>query len=120
MRGFKSHDAADRFCRQHGELRNLLRPRRRYNQIVSASLRRSRFAKSAAIALKDVDLVRELPYGPAANERPHQRPDRCQHPTYTPFSSKDSPCACGGVHRCCKCRIGTCEIITAGDFRPHH
>ncbi|MGI4799157.1 MAG: IS6 family transposase [Janthinobacterium lividum] len=27
MRGFKSHDAASRFCREHGELRNLLRPR---------------------------------------------------------------------------------------------
>ena len=34
MRGFKSHDAAARFCREHGELRNLLRPRRRHNQIV--------------------------------------------------------------------------------------
>jgi hypothetical protein len=52
MRGFQSHDAADRFCREHGELRNLLRPRRRHNQIVSASLRRSRFAKGAAIALE--------------------------------------------------------------------
>jgi hypothetical protein len=27
MRGFKRHDAASRFCREHGELRNLLRPR---------------------------------------------------------------------------------------------
>jgi putative transposase len=51
MRGFKSHDAAERFCREHGELRNLLRPRRRYNQIVSASLRRARFAKATCIAL---------------------------------------------------------------------
>jgi putative transposase len=51
MRGFKSHDAAARFCREHGELRNLLRPRRRHNQIVPASLRRSRFAKAAEIAL---------------------------------------------------------------------
>ena len=51
MRGFKSHDAASRFCREHGELRNLLRPRRRHNQIVSASLRRSRFAKATRIAL---------------------------------------------------------------------
>jgi putative transposase len=40
MRGFKSPDAASRFCREHGELRNLLRPRRRHNQIVPASLRR--------------------------------------------------------------------------------
>lgn len=52
MRGFKSHDAADRFCREHGELRNLLRPRRRHNQFVSASARRSRFTNAAGIALK--------------------------------------------------------------------
>jgi transposase-like protein len=44
MRDFQSHDAAGRFCREHGELRNLLRPRRRHNQLVSASLSRSRFA----------------------------------------------------------------------------
>ncbi|MGI4801288.1 MAG: DDE-type integrase/transposase/recombinase [Janthinobacterium lividum] len=34
MRGFKSHDAAHRFCREHGELRDLLRLRRRHNQPV--------------------------------------------------------------------------------------
>ena len=51
MRGFKSHNAASRFCREHGELRDLLRPRRRHNQSVSASLRRSRFAKATRIAL---------------------------------------------------------------------
>ncbi len=51
MRGFKSNDAADRFCRVHGELRDLLRHRRRHNQAVPASLRRSRFAKATRIAL---------------------------------------------------------------------
>lgn len=51
MRGFKSHNAANRFCREHGELRNLLRPRRRHNQVVSASSRRAHFAKSARVAL---------------------------------------------------------------------
>ena len=51
MSGFKNHDAADRFCREHGELRDLLHPRRRHNQTVSASLRRSRFAKATRIAL---------------------------------------------------------------------
>ena len=52
MRGFKEHDAANRFCREHGELRDLLRPRRRHNQTVSASLRRrSRFARATRIAL---------------------------------------------------------------------
>ena len=51
MRGFKSPNAASRFCREHGELRNLLRPRRRHNQIVAASIRRSRFAKAAKLAL---------------------------------------------------------------------
>jgi hypothetical protein len=33
---------------------------------------------------------------------PHQRPDRWQHPIYAPFIPEDSPCVCGGVHRCCK------------------
>jgi putative transposase len=51
VRGFKSHEAADRFCREHGELHNLLRLRQRHNQTVSASLRRSRFTKGAEIAL---------------------------------------------------------------------
>ncbi len=37
MRSFMSHDAVYRFCREHGELRDLPRPRRRHNQIVSAS-----------------------------------------------------------------------------------
>ena len=51
MRGFKSHDAASRFCREHGELRNLLRPRRRHNQVVPAPPRRRRFLRGARIAL---------------------------------------------------------------------
>jgi len=51
MRGFKSDESARRFCREHGELRNLLRPRSRHDQIVSASSRRVRFAKSARIAM---------------------------------------------------------------------
>ncbi len=52
MRGFKSHGAASRFCREHGELRDLLRPRRRHNQIVPPSLRRFRFARGARLALE--------------------------------------------------------------------
>ena len=52
MRGSRSHAAAARFCREHGELRNLLRPRRHHNQIVPAPLRRSRFARGARIALR--------------------------------------------------------------------
>ena len=51
LRGLKSHDAAACFCREHGELRNLLRPRRRHSQVVPAPLRRSRFAKGARITL---------------------------------------------------------------------
>ena len=31
MRGFKSHHAAHRSCREHGERRNLLRPRHPHN-----------------------------------------------------------------------------------------
>ena len=37
MRGFKEHGAADRFCREHDELRNFLRSRSRHNQHVSAT-----------------------------------------------------------------------------------
>ncbi len=51
MRGFKDHDAASGFCREHGELRHLLRPRRRHNQTVSSFPRRSRFARATRIAL---------------------------------------------------------------------
>ena len=41
-------NATTRFCHEHGELRDLLRPHRRHNQIVSASLCRFRFAKRAS------------------------------------------------------------------------
>jgi len=51
MRGFKSHEGADHFCREHGERRHLLRLRRRHNHTVSVSLRHSRFTKGAEIAL---------------------------------------------------------------------
>ena len=51
MRGFKEQGAASRFCREHGGLRDLLCPRRRHNQIISASLRQSRFIKATKIAL---------------------------------------------------------------------
>jgi putative transposase len=50
MRGFKSDPSAALFCREHGELRDLLRCRRRHNQTVPAT-RRSRFTKAARIAL---------------------------------------------------------------------
>ena len=43
MRGFKEHDAADRFCREHDELRNFLRSRSRHNQYVPAARRRRHF-----------------------------------------------------------------------------
>jgi hypothetical protein len=51
MRGFESDVSAGRFCREHGELRDLLRCRRRHNQPVPAATRRSRFTKAAHIAL---------------------------------------------------------------------
>ena len=51
MRGFKSNDAAHRFCRKHGELRDLLRPRRRHKQLISAALRRARFTRGVRAAL---------------------------------------------------------------------
>jgi transposase-like protein len=51
MRGFKEHDAADRFCREHDELRNFLRSRSRHNQYISATRRRRHFLHHAGIAL---------------------------------------------------------------------
>ena len=51
MRGFKEHDAAERFCREHDELRNFLRSRSRHNQYVSATRRRRRFLHHAGIAI---------------------------------------------------------------------
>jgi len=51
MRGFKSDASARRFCREHGELRDLLRRRRRHNQPVPAATCRSRFTRAARIAL---------------------------------------------------------------------
>jgi putative transposase len=51
MRGFKNHDAADRFCREHDELRNLLRARCCHNQFVSAHHRRKRFLVNARAAI---------------------------------------------------------------------
>ncbi len=51
MRGFKFDQTAACFCREHGELRDLLRCRRRHNQPVPAATRRARFAKAARVAL---------------------------------------------------------------------
>jgi putative transposase len=45
-RGFKSDPSAARFCREHGELRDLLRCRRRHNQPVPAASRRSSLQQS--------------------------------------------------------------------------
>lgn len=49
----------------------------------------------------DMDPIGELLYGPAANGRPHQRPDRCRtrlRAAILPF--EDSSGAHEGVHRC--------------------
>jgi len=51
MRGFKEHDAADRFCREYDELRNFLRSRSHHNQYVPAARRRRRFLDHARIAI---------------------------------------------------------------------
>jgi putative transposase len=52
MRGFKDHDAADRFCREHDELRDFLRARSRHNQHLPATRRRNRFLRNARIAFR--------------------------------------------------------------------
>src|SRR3954452_3203232 len=49
----------------------------------------------------DLDLIRELPSGPAACE-PHPRPHTCQHPTARCTNPEDSSCAKAGVHTCRK------------------
>jgi transposase-like protein len=51
MRGFKEYDAADRFCREHDELRNFLRSRSCHNQYVPATRRRRHFLQHARIAI---------------------------------------------------------------------
>jgi len=43
MRGFGSFDAAARFCMAHDELRDLLRPRTRFNEAVSLADQRHLF-----------------------------------------------------------------------------
>jgi putative transposase len=48
MRGFKEHDAADRFCREQDELRNFLRSRSRHNQYVPANRRAVAFSIAPA------------------------------------------------------------------------
>jgi putative transposase len=51
VRGFKYDQSTARFCREHGELRNLLRCRRRRKQPVSAVTCRSGSTKASRIAL---------------------------------------------------------------------
>ena len=51
MRGFKEHEAADRFCREYDELRNFLRSRSRHDQYVPATRRRRHFLQRARIAM---------------------------------------------------------------------
>jgi putative transposase len=50
MRGFKDHDAAERFCREHDELRDFLRARSRHNQRVPAHRGCNRCLLNARIA----------------------------------------------------------------------
>ena len=58
----------------------------------------------------DLDLVRELPYGPAAFEWPHQRPDRCQHPTYAPVVPEISLAPMGASTDVANARTGLFEV----------
>ena len=47
MRGFQEHEAADGFCREYDELRNVFRSRSRHNQYS----RRRHFLQRARIAM---------------------------------------------------------------------
>ena len=51
MRGFKSHEAASRFCRGYDELGNFLHPRSRRSHQVPTSFRRYRFLRRSITAL---------------------------------------------------------------------
>ena len=51
MRGFKCPRSADRFCRGYDELRNLLRPRSRPHQHISANNRRLHFLRRTATVM---------------------------------------------------------------------
>jgi putative transposase len=51
MRGFQCPRSADRFCRCYDELRNLLRPRSRPHQHVSANNRRLHFLRRIATVM---------------------------------------------------------------------
>ncbi len=56
----------------------------------------------AALRARTSDVVPALalPYGPAAREWPHQRPDTCQHPITRPSCPKILLAPRGGVHTC--------------------
>jgi len=51
MRGFQCPRSADRFCRGYDEMRNLLRPRSRPHQHVSANNRRLLFLRRTATVI---------------------------------------------------------------------
>src|SRR4029450_9494792 len=59
----------------------------------------------------DLDLIRELPSGPAACE-PHQRPHTCQHLTARCTNPENSSCVKVGVH--------TCQHLTARCTNPEN
>jgi transposase-like protein len=55
LQGFKSFASSDRFCCGYVELSNVIRPRTRHNQSVSASRRRLLHLRRATAALAIVD-----------------------------------------------------------------
>jgi transposase-like protein len=55
MRGFKSFDAAERFCRSYDELRNFLRLQTHHNQHIPANRRRLLHLRRAAAALAIIE-----------------------------------------------------------------
>jgi len=64
----------------------------------------------------DLDLIRELPSGPAACE-PHQRPHTCQHLTARCTNPENSSCAKAGVHTCRK-RLESADRRPLGVGQP--
>jgi hypothetical protein len=85
MCGLKSHDITDRFSRDHGELQARLYPGLRHKEVILASPRRSRFAKTSQVA-RDI-------MGAASTDLVHALIMRKRAPTLTRPSWQEASCS---------------------------
>jgi hypothetical protein len=54
--------------------------------------------RALRVRINELDLIRALPYGPAANNGHNTRPDTRQHPTTLFIATRKILLASGGVH----------------------